>query len=61
MMNHYIYYMLILCSDVFNFAQVETKEQDDKVASARRNTFGESKGIKAYFTCISYYLLFYCF
>lgn len=60
-MNHYIYSTLILLSDVLNFAQVETEEQTDKVASALRNTCGESKGIDAYFASISDYLLFYFF
>lgn len=53
MMNHYIYYTLILRSDVLNFAQVETEEQNDKVTSALGNIYGENKGIGAYFTCIS--------
>lgn len=52
MMNHYIYYRLILCSNVLNFAQVETEEWNDKVASALRNIYGEDNGIKAYFACI---------
>lgn len=37
-MNHCIYYTLILRSDVLDFARVETEEQNDKVASALRNT-----------------------
>lgn len=52
MMNHYIYYRLILCSNVLNFAQVETKEWNDKVVSALQNIYGENNRIKAYFACI---------
>lgn len=52
MMNHFIYYRLILCSNVLNFAQVETEERNDKVASALWNIYGENNGIKAYFACI---------
>ena len=59
MMNHDIYYALILRSDVFNFTQVETEDESDKVASALRNTHGESKGIEAYFASVSRYLPFF--
>ena len=59
MMNHDIYYALILRSDVFNFTQVETEDESDKVASALRNTHGESKGINAYFASVSHYLPFF--
>lgn len=58
MMNHYIYYRLILCSNVLNFAQVETEEWNDKVASAPWNIYGENNGIKAYFACIVLYCFF---
>lgn len=52
MMIHFIYYRLILCSNVLNFAQVETEERNDKVASALQNIYGENNGIKTYFACI---------
>lgn len=57
-MNHYIYYRLILCSNVLNFAQVETKEWNDKVASALQNIYGENNRIKAYFACIVLFIFF---
>lgn len=62
MMNHYIYYRLILCSNVLNFAQVETEEWNDKVASALRNIYGKEEGIKDYFACIVLFnFLTYCY
>lgn len=62
-MIHFIYYRLILCSNVLNFAQVETEERNDKVASALQNIYGENNGIKTYFACIVLlnFLIIYCY